>query len=80
MKDPYSTPYIMQAYEGSYYDADVEYSVRDCWTGFMRCGLWNLADVKKFRFCMYINISEMPDETVGSYKKVSKNIYRYDKK
>ena len=78
MKDPYNTPYIMQEYEGPYYDGDVEYEVRDCWTDFLRCGLWDLADVKKFRFYMYINTSEMPDETVGSYTKASKKFYVYE--
>ena len=77
MKDPYNTPYIMQEYEGSYFDGEVEYEVRDCWTDFIRCGLWELADAKKFRFYMYINKMDMPDTTVGSYTKATKKYFVY---
>lgn len=77
MKDPYNTPYIMQEYEGPYYDGDIEYSVRNCWTDFSRCGLWELSDKKKFKFYMYIDKSSMPDETVGSYTRARKKYFVY---
>lgn len=79
MKDPYNAPYILQEFEGIYRNGDIEYTVRNCWTDFMRCGLFELANAKKFKFYMYIDKSSMPDETVGSYTRANKKYYVYQK-
>ena len=62
-----------------YRNGDIEYTVRNCWTDFMRCGLFELANAKKFKFYMYIDKSSMPDETVGSYTRANKKYYVYQK-
>ena len=58
MNDPYNAPFILQEYEGIYRNGEIEYTVRNCWTDFMRCGLFELANAKKFKFYMYIDKSK----------------------
>lgn len=79
MKDPYNAPYIVQEYEGDYTIGGKAYSVRECKTDFMRCGLYELANVTPFEFYMLIDLDTLENQTVGAYTKAKKlYIYKED--
>lgn len=70
--DPYDTPYIMQEYEGEFDISGITYEIMSCKTDFCSIGMWHMAEYPPFEFCMLIDTTTKPDNTIGSYQNARK--------